>query len=232
MKDLFNEYPEPENTIPEILARRKDWEGELAELCPKAFETVTRALMSGLPVETHIVPYVENILNTAGKAGTRADARDAADRAASDRGDPHTRTVLEAAYKADHEIERMKGLLRFNPRENGFYLARCAPDGFMLPALGDHFFRRFGDAPWVIIDEKRNLMLIRRPGEAPRMENAGSGNFTPGSPSDPWEELWCIYHRSVTIENRGNPALQRQFIPVRYWKYLPEMSPGNKEKAD
>jgi probable DNA metabolism protein len=122
----------------------------------------------------------------------------------------------------------MKGLLRFSPVEKGFYLARCAPDGFILPALGEHFLRRFGEVPWAIIDEKRNLMLIRRPGEAPRLEAAGSGTFAPG-PGGPWEDLWRLYHRSVTIENRKKPALQRQCMPARYWKYLPEMSPENQE---
>jgi probable DNA metabolism protein len=39
---------------------------------------------------------------------------------------------------------------------------------------------------------------------------------------DGWEELWRTYHRSITIENRKNPELQKRFMPTRYWKYLTE----------
>jgi hypothetical protein len=39
----------------------------------------------------------------------------------------------------------------------------------------------------------------------------------------PWEDLWRGYHRAVNNENRANPRLQCQFMPQRYWKYLPEM---------
>jgi probable DNA metabolism protein len=35
--------------------------------------------------------------------------------------------------------------------------------------------------------------------------------------------LWKTFHRTVAIENRINPALQRQFMPARYWKHLTEM---------
>jgi probable DNA metabolism protein len=41
--------------------------------------------------------------------------------------------------------------------------------------------------------------------------------------SSQWEDLWRTYHHSVNNEDRKNPNLQRQFMPVRYWKYLTEM---------
>jgi len=35
--------------------------------------------------------------------------------------------------------------------------------------------------------------------------------------------LWKTFHRTVAIENRTSPSLQRQFMPVCYWKHLTEM---------
>jgi hypothetical protein len=210
---------------------------ELFELSPNAYDGAVYAWMSEFPIEGAIRRFCEKALAAAGIAGgsigTR-EARFAADRAATDRGDEDVRIVLEAAYKVAHEIDRMRGLLRFSPDEEGIYLARCAPDHFVLPALADHFGPRFGETPWAIIDEKRNLVLERLPDGETRLAvlpaaEPGTGAAFPeaGGPAGRfWEDLWRNYHRSVNNECRQNPLLQRRFMPVRYWKYLPEMGEG------
>jgi probable DNA metabolism protein len=159
--------------------------------------------------------------------------REKSDQAQADLFAVQSQPVEDDAYKASREIERLLGLLRFTPLDNGFYVARCAPDCFVLPALAEHFSLRFGDIPWAIIDEKRGLCLIRPVGEDARMGSLDSEIMapirlylpSPGSATgDEWENLWRLYHRSVNIENRRNPELQRQFMPARYWKYLPEIN--------
>ncbi|MCL2215341.1 MAG: DUF4130 domain-containing protein, partial [Treponema sp.] len=40
--------------------------------------------------------------------------------------------------------------------------------------------------------------------------------------NDKWEALWKHYHKTINNESRDNPNLQRQLMPRRYWKYLPE----------
>ncbi|MDR1373389.1 MAG: TIGR03915 family putative DNA repair protein [Treponema sp.] len=171
------------------------------------------------------------------------EARQGAERAASDRGDPDVRAVLAAAYKAVRETDRLKGLLRFTPvnggGENALYLAHCAPDHFILPALAEHFRLRFGAVPWLIVDERRGLALTYN-GETPRLVSSrtvpalnGGRTGAPAAPPvfsfsacggvpDIWKDLWQKYHRSINNESRHNPALQRRFMPVRYRKYLPE----------
>jgi probable DNA metabolism protein len=37
------------------------------------------------------------------------------------------------------------------------------------------------------------------------------------------QQLWQTFYKSITITNRINPKLQAQFMPRRYWKYLPEV---------
>ena len=140
------------------------------------------------------------------------------------------------------EVHRLQGLLRFRPEADGpgeRYTARCAPDYFVLPLLADHFAARFGETPWTIIDEKRRLALVRDRGRPPELRPwrktpvpaGGTADAAADSPalsggeknSRPWEELWKHYHRAAANEARTNPGLQRQFMPKRYWKYLPEM---------
>jgi probable DNA metabolism protein len=174
----------------------------------------------------------------------RPEARRGAEKAAADRGDPETRVALEAAYKTGREIDRLRGLLRFKPCFPGpgssggpVYTARCSPDHYVLPGLADHFTRRFGECAWAVIDEKRNLVLAGKPGGEARIFPFSpdrfpvSGGIGPargipvdgGDSPDYFEDLWRNYHRSINNPSRNNPALQRQFMPRRYWKYLPEV---------
>jgi probable DNA metabolism protein len=142
---------------------------------------------------------------------------------------------LEAAAKVRRESDRLRGLLRFRVFPGNLHIARCAPDHLTLPSLAGHFSRRFGAIPWVIIDEKRRLTLTGLSGEDPRLFSTDAGIQSGGLPlprspppvedADPWEDLWRNYHRSINNEDRNNAPLQKQFIPVRYWKYLPELSP-------
>ncbi|MDR1587076.1 MAG: DUF4130 domain-containing protein, partial [Treponema sp.] len=176
----------------------------LFELSANAFDACVLAWMSEFPIEAAIVRYACRVLAAAvsgagaepgagaffaeGKAPSRTiseAARRNAEKAAADRGDNDARIVLEAAYKVSHEIDRLRGLLRFTPDERGVYTARCSPDHFVLPALGEHFFPRFGDTPWLVIDEKRNLGLFCFPGEGPRLQNISPGPFRPDA--DEWE---------------------------------------------
>jgi hypothetical protein len=229
-KDLFDGDAPPAGEEPD----EAGWEA-LFEYSAQAHDTAVLAGMSELPVTADISRYVRKVLaaareaeafagRTGGKPSVEAQlaARAAADRAATDRGDPAVRAVFAAAFKAGKEIERMKGMLRFSPGEDGLYLARCAPDHGILPALAEHFKSRFGASPWAILDEKRGIMLIRRAGEEPRLEPAAPGEEA-ARKGEGWEKLWRTYHRSVNIENRKNEELQKRFMPRRYWKYLTEL---------
>ena len=119
----------------------------------------------------------------------------------------------------------MTGLLRFSPDKKGGYTARFSPDHFILPSLGEYFTERFGETDWAIIDEKRGLCLSRfKEKQASVTAYLPDRLFTTGLKSDDdWEELWRHYHKTINNESRKNTCLQRQFMPKRYWKYLPEM---------
>jgi probable DNA metabolism protein len=209
---------------------------ELAALSLRAYGHVLYGWMSELPIEAELIRYALGVIAAARRAGNRAspEAREAAERAASDRGDPGAERVMAASYRVGREINRLMGLLRFadgvfpdgsgpdRRRAEHILIARCAPDHFVLPALAGHFRLRFGSLPWAIVDEKRRIVLCCRGREARLI----SGEEHPGAAArdDAWEELWRIYHRSVNHEGRRNLRTQRRFMPERYWKYLPELA--------
>jgi uracil-DNA glycosylase len=190
------------------------------ELNADAFTAFILAWMSELPIEKEILAFGRNVL-------AAGDSREA-EIAANDRGNDDTRAVLNASGKVQFEIHRMYGILRFFPGGEGEYIARFSPDFLVLPALGGYFSARFGDTPWVIIDEKRSLILSRfaeeglpRKTEIQILDGTLAGNS--GRNSDEWEDLWRHYHKTINNESRDNPDLQRQLMPKRYWKYLPEV---------
>ena len=193
----------------------------LYELSENSFDVFVHVWMSELSLETEMLYFGRKILAAADHS--------AAERAASNRADDDTRLVLDTAYKVWHEIDRMRGLLRFSPDAQGRYIARCEPDFYILPALGEHFSLRFGDTPWVIIDDKRGLCLRCNSSGMPELYAGGlqpALNSDGAAEPDNWENLWQNYHRTVNNESRNNPGLQRQLMPARYWKNLPEMKPG------
>jgi probable DNA metabolism protein len=220
----------PENTavsLPRAVLIKR----EFFEISAAAHDDFVYAWMSEFPIEREIIGFAWKVISAARKAAGKTgvssfESRLAAERAAADRGDPEVCTVLNAAFKTGREVDRLKGLLRFSPGAWGIHIARCGPDYFALPALAGHFTRRFGTLPWAIVDEKRRLVLMRPDGEEARIFPFDPRHpwfaETPAAP-DAWEKLWKNYHRSLNNESRNNAALQRQFMPARYWKYLPEM---------
>jgi probable DNA metabolism protein len=194
----------------------------LFELSADAWDALVHAQMSEFPIGAALERYCRKVLAKTDRASAAS--------AATDRGDPDVRAVLEAAYKVKREIDRLMGLLRFSPDERGVYIARCSPDHQVLPGLAEYFVRRFGATPWAVIDEKRGLVLSCNGTEEPRIsfDSGLESNPLPAADaltgqSDQWEALWRHYHKTINNEDRKNPDLQRQFMPKRYWKYLSEM---------
>jgi probable DNA metabolism protein len=208
----------------------------LYELSANAYDCFVHGWMSELPIEAELVRFTWKVLDAGRQAPgefSSPEARGAAETAAADRGDPDVETTLEAAYKVWKELDRLRGLLRFSPGPQGVHTARCAPDHFVLPGLAGYFTIRFGESAWAIIDERRGLALVRAPGSEARLvpladtDHGIAGPDRNGDPrdppgEDPWEELWRSYHKIINNETRANPRLQKQLMPRRYWKYLPE----------
>jgi len=213
---------------------------ELYELSADAFGAIVYAWMSELPVSEQTIRFGKKVLAakdtvTNAAAQSQRGAREvmlrkAAELAATDRGDPDAQTVREAAYKVWHEINRLTGLLRFCPDEKGVYIAQCEPDHFVLPALGPHFLERFGETPWVIMDNKRRFSLGCEHGREGALggtlvfsANAENRSAPRKGQGGEWEKLWRQYHKTINNESRHNPDLQKRFMPTRYWKYLTEL---------
>ncbi|MCL2276644.1 MAG: TIGR03915 family putative DNA repair protein [Treponema sp.] len=195
------------------------------DLSFNAFDTLLHAWLSELPIEKDIISYGKNIYAILKMDRDIEEKRKIANLKVNNRVDSDTKIMLNASYKVFRELDRLMGLLRFNPNSEGEFIAKCSPDHFTLPALGEYLTSRFGETAWTVIDEKRNLRLSRKPGGKFRTSfyDIDSARSDLNPRDDEWEELWKHYHKTINNEDRDNPDLQRQFMPKRYWQYLPEI---------
>lgn len=134
---------------------------------------------------------------------------------------PHVKKVHDVSLKVGREIHRLKGLLRFRELDDRTLWAPVEPDHQVLLPLAHHFRRRLPSERGIIHDLRRNLAITWTK-EAVDYA-APSDGFQTSENEKSVQELWQTYFQSATIQERINPKLQRQCMPIRYWKWLPEI---------
>jgi len=132
--------------------------------------------------------------------------------------------VQQIEKKVSFEVHKLCGLVRFTVLNGGVLYAPIEPDHDVCELLANHFCDRFKNDPFIIHDKKRSKALI-----------AGGGNFyisdfSPESLPDlagdekKYRQLWKTFFDTIAIKERTNPRCQKNFMPVRYWKNLTEMT--------
>lgn len=125
----------------------------------------------------------------------------------------------------------LKGLLRFEELTDGLLWASCEPAANVTPLLVPHFKARLKNYRWVICDVGRGTALYYDGCRVQTVEleqhvlaSLRNRGRLPGrtAHSDRYAELWRTFFKSVAITDRKNPELQRQCMPKRFWKWLPE----------
>ena len=148
--------------------------------------------------------------------------------------DPDIRRFQDLVRRVGSETHRYKGLLRFEALEDGLLWASFQPQYNVTVLLAPHFRSRLPHERWLICDVGRGTALHYdgRTTTAAELEPAvlaalRTRGRLPGrtAASDPYAEYWRRFFRAVAIGDRINPGLQRQFMPERLWKWLPEKVP-------
>ena len=133
--------------------------------------------------------------------------------------------------KVCKEAHRINMFVRFQKTVEGSYYASFAPMYDVLPLCIPHFRDRFADQPWIIYDLKRNygfmydLKTVSRVVFNDLKVNAQNGQLHSSLMSEDeklFQQLWKQYYHSICIQERKNDKVHRQFLPKRFWKYLPE----------
>jgi probable DNA metabolism protein len=141
--------------------------------------------------------------------------------------DNRVKSIHERSRRVRFEKHRMLGLLRFRrlSLHHGVYYAPFEPDNNITQLLAPHFSRRLADQNWIIHDVKRSIAACYNKNEWMVTDLTTSQVPPLGEDEIFYQNLWKEYYQSIGIKERANSKLQRQMMPVRYWKYLTEKTP-------
>jgi probable DNA metabolism protein len=145
--------------------------------------------------------------------------------------DPDILTIRKASRRVTQEALRMLQFVRFQKTKDDIYFAGIRPDYDVLPMTLKHFKDRFADQHWLVYDMKRdygfyyNLETVSEVTLAEKVFNTQNGKVPLNileEEESKYQNMWNDYCQNITIKERLNPKLQRQHMPKRYWKFLPE----------
>lgn len=180
----------------------------------EAYEMVMKAALSQEPEKGEII---YRFLIFAYREGSKA---------CRSYGNPWTMQLFEVVRNFENESHHLKGFLRFDEQENGLLFARYAPKNNVLGDLMEHFSSRLNTENFMIFDENRRIAGIHRRGMAWFIYRLNEEEYRSlcekSEAEDSYVSLWRIFHSRIAIAERGNFALQRNNLPLRFRSYMPE----------
>ncbi len=147
-------------------------------------------------------------------------------------GDADVLRCAEIYKKVSQSRQKVIQFVRFQKTSDGIFFAAVSPDFNVISLVADHFRNRYADQPWIIFDTKRKFGLyydLHKTEEITFNESpvSASGKLKEDQADAEellYQQMWKDYFKTMAIKERVNLKLQRQHMPVRYWKYLTEMS--------
>ena len=132
--------------------------------------------------------------------------------------------VYEAVCYAAASVHPEKGTAIFYLLRRALEKGRI--DTRVLELLAPHFSDRFPNENWMIYDKKRQKVLAHEQGGECTVYIQAVLNTQEMDPvqSDEYENLWKAFCSHITIPERKNSGLQRQFVPLKFRSNMPEFS--------
>ena len=138
-------------------------------------------------------------------------------------GHPVVNDVQKAEQRLGAEVHRLTGLIRFSETADNLLYAGFEPDNDVLEFLAPHFCDRFRYDPFILHDKSRGKALFAYDKEW-HITAFGEQEIQMSENEANYRKLWKQYFEVMATKERINPKCQKNFMPVRYWKNLPEMS--------
>ena len=121
------------------------------------------------------------------------------------------------------EAHRLKGLVKFRCVKETLYYAPIHPDNDVIEIVGQHFVKRLPTQDFILHDKNRNKAFIFNQKESKIIELPSDFKLPEFSDEEKlYQSLWRTFFKTIAIEERTNPKLQRSFMPKKYWQDLIE----------
>lgn len=127
----------------------------------------------------------------------------------------------DLVYKVTGEAHKLKGFLRFMESKDKVLYAPYSPDNNITDILMEHFAERLKSERFVIHDVKRKIAGMYNCKEW-IMNYVGEAEIYLSEYERAFENLWKKYYVAVNIKERPHEKQMKGYMPVRYWKFLPE----------
>ncbi|MCL2675034.1 MAG: TIGR03915 family putative DNA repair protein [Firmicutes bacterium] len=124
--------------------------------------------------------------------------------------------------KVRGEAHLLCGFVRFMETASGVYYGFFSADNDILEILTRDFVHRFNAQSFVLHDYKRQKIAVWD-GQSLEYLPVESGVEIELSDCERvFQSIWKQYHKNVSIKERANPRLQRQFCPKKYRHFMHE----------
>lgn len=135
-------------------------------------------------------------------------------------------TVEQYQKRVLSTLHRLHAFTRFEQLSDLTLYARIAPPRNVLPLMGPHFRKRFGEERFIIHDTRRTQALLYADGRLD-LRNVHAYEIPKRSADEArFQQLWKRFFDTVAIEERCNPVLQRQTVPLKYREFMTEFMEG------
>lgn len=136
---------------------------------------------------------------------------------------PEVIAFYDTLHKVTLEAHKMQGFLRFMECDGGVLYAPYSPDNNITDLLMRHFASRLRSEKFIIHDITRKIAGIYN-GNKWTLGYADKAEICLSENEKAFENLWKKYYKAVNIEERPHEKQMKGYMPVRYWKFLPEKS--------
>lgn len=127
--------------------------------------------------------------------------------------------TFQCARASENELCHLKQFLRFSELQNGMLYAKINTKHHVLPHLMPHFADRLPADNFVIYDENTQTFGLHASYKKWYLMQGADfdeDQLVYSKLEDEYQELFQCFCKSIAIEARVNPALQRSMLPLRF----------------
>lgn len=133
--------------------------------------------------------------------------------------------ALKISSKVSRENHKFKGFTRFRELNNHVLYAEINPDNDILDVLSIHFKNRLSREYWIIKDVNHGKISIYNKKD---FYVVSSNEFNlleviDSKDEELYKDLWKQFYKTIGICERKNDVCRRNFMPLKYWRYLLEV---------
>ncbi|MDX9961578.1 MAG: TIGR03915 family putative DNA repair protein [Aliarcobacter sp.] len=119
-------------------------------------------------------------------------------------------------------VHKMYAFVRFEELDDDTLYAKLECKFNVVYFLAKHFLKRFNNQNFIIHDINRKIAFIKTKDDYSIQEVAFFDEPNYSTNEEKFQKLWKRFFKGITIEERINPKLQQQLVPLIYRTYMSE----------